>query len=131
MNLSVLSWRAASRTPCRPLDLRLIRPGVRGKSVGKAFLLAELLSSINSADGSVVDCSIDELSAPSLFADVAVTTDSSEFSLAFVSAFAAETFADRSTGENHRFSLPLETKETSRFSRLECRCPVINKLRGS
>jgi hypothetical protein len=37
-----------------------------------------------------------------------------------MSAFPSETFADRSTGEHHRCSLPMETKETSRFSRLEC-----------
>jgi hypothetical protein len=46
--------------------------------------------------------------------------DSSEFSLAFMSAFPSETFADRSSGENHRFALPLNTRETSRFLRLEC-----------
>ncbi len=32
VNLSVLSLRAASRTPCSPRDLRLIRLGVRGKA---------------------------------------------------------------------------------------------------
>ena len=40
--------------------------------------------------------------------------------LAFMSAFPSVTFADRSVGEIHRFSLPVETNRTSRFSRLEC-----------
>ena len=36
-----------------------------------------------------------------------------------MSAFPSETFADRSAGEIHRFSLPVETSRTSRFSSLE------------
>ena len=55
-----------------------------------------------------------------LFADVAGTTDSSDFSRAFMSAVPSVTFADRSKGEAHQTSLPMETKEISRFSRLEC-----------
>ena len=55
-----------------------------------------------------------------MLADFAGTMDSSEFSWAFMPAFSSVTFADRSSGEQHRRSLPLETKETSRFSRLEC-----------
>ena len=95
--------------PCSPVDLRLIRLCVRGKSVCTSFLLAESLSSTGSADGA----------APLLFARFAGTMDSSEFRLVFMSAFPSETFADRSAGEIHRFSLPVETNRTSRFSRLE------------
>ena len=90
--------------------LALNRLGVRSKLAGTSFLLAESLPSIDSADGAV----------PSLFADVAGTTDSSDFSRAFMSAVPSVTFADRSNGEVHRSSLPMETKEISRFSRLEC-----------
>lgn len=124
MNLSVLSLRAASRTPCSPLDLRLIRPGVRAVRSARCsswhcFPGRLALSSVDYADGSVTDRSMNELSAPSLFADVAGTTDSSEFSFAFMSAVPSETFADRSIDKHHRCSWPMETKETSRFSRLE------------
>jgi hypothetical protein len=86
VNLSVLSLRAASRTPCRPRDSPWFRPRVRGEAGCRAFLLAESLSSIDSADAS----------AASLFADVAGTTDSSEFLLAFMSAVPPVTFSDRS-----------------------------------
>ena len=65
----------------------MIRLGVRGKTVCLAFLLAEPLSSIDSADAS----------AASLFADVAGTTDSSDFLLAFMSVVPPEAFSDRST----------------------------------
>ena len=82
----MLSLRAASRTPCSPRDLRLVRLGVRGKTVCLAFLLAESLSSADSADAS----------AASLFAGVAGTTDSSDFLLAFISAVPSVTFSDRS-----------------------------------
>ncbi len=51
-----------------------------------AFLLAESLSSVDSADAS----------AASLFADVAGTTNSSDFLLASMSAVPPVTFADRS-----------------------------------
>ena len=69
VNLSVLSLRAASRTPCSPRDLGLVRLRVRSQAACSAFLLAESLSSVDSADAS----------AASLFADVAGTTDSSDF----------------------------------------------------
>ena len=78
----------ASRTPCNPRDSRLIRPGVRCETACSAFLLAESLSSTDSA------C---VLAAP-LFVGVAGTTDSSDFLLAFMSAFPSETFSDRSAG---------------------------------
>ena len=106
----LLVLRAASRTPCNPLNLRSTRPCVRSKSACTSFLLAESLPSIGSVAGS----------APPQFADFAGTMDSSEFSWAFMPAFPSETFADRPRAEHHRCSLPLETKETSRFSRLEC-----------
>jgi hypothetical protein len=54
-----------------------------------------------------------------LFAGVAGTLDSSEFSLAFMSVFPSATFADRPNSEYHRRSLPLKTREIPRFSRLE------------
>ena len=86
VNLSVLSLRAASRTPCRPRDLPWVRLGVRDRVDCTAFLLAESLSSIDSADAS----------AASLFADVESTTDSSDFLLAFMSAVPPVAFANRS-----------------------------------
>jgi len=69
----LLIVRAVSCTPGSPLDLRLVRLGVRGKSVCTTFLLAPVfqrfgpLCSINSADAS----------ATALFADVAGTMNSS------------------------------------------------------
>jgi hypothetical protein len=102
VNLSVLLLRAASRTPRSPRDLRLIRPGVRGKAVCSAFLLAESLSSADSADAS----------AASLFAGFAGTMDSSDFRLAFISALPSGMFSDRS-------ATLAETNRISRFSRLE------------
>ena len=63
-----------------------VRLGVRGAAGCKAFLLAESLSSIDSADAS----------AASLFVDVAGTTDSSDFLWAFMSAVPPVTFSDRS-----------------------------------
>ena len=88
VNLSVPSLRAASRTPCNPRDLRFVRLGVRDKAACAAFLLAESLSSTDSAG----------VSATPLFAGVADTKNSSDFLLAFMSALPSVTFSDRSAG---------------------------------
>ena len=69
VNLSVLSFRAASRTPSSPRDLRFVRLGVRRKAFWSAFLLVGPLPSVDSADAS----------AASLFTDVAGTMDPSDF----------------------------------------------------
>ncbi len=106
VNLSVLSLRAASRTPCSPRDLRWFRLCVRRKAFCSAFLLAESLSSADSADAS----------AASLFAGFAGTTDPSDFLLAFMSALPSVTFADRSVVCR---IVGAETNRISRFSRLE------------
>ena len=79
---------AAARTPCNPRDPDLFRPGVRCETACSTFLLAESLSSTDSAG---------VLVAP-LFVGVAGTTDSSDFLLAFMSALPPETFSDRSAG---------------------------------
>ena len=86
VNLSLLSLRAASRTPYKPRDLRLVRLGVRGKAACLAFLLAEPLSSLDSSD----------CSAHSLFVEVAGIIGSSDFLLVFISAVPSVTFSDRS-----------------------------------
>ena len=83
--------RATSRTPCNPRDSRLIRRSVRCETACSAFLLAESLSSTDSAGAS----------AAPLFVGVAGTTDSSDFLLAFMSALPSETFSDRSTGQRY------------------------------
>lgn len=81
---TLLSLRAVSRTPCKPIDLRLGRLGVRGKPVCAAFLLTGSLSSIDSADGS----------APPLFIDVTGTMDPSDFLMSFMSAVRSMTLTD-------------------------------------
>lgn len=86
MNLSFLSLRAASRTPCSPPDLCFFRSCVRHRASCWAFLSVEPLPSIDSVDAS----------AASLFADVAGTTSSSDFLLAFMLASPPGVFADRS-----------------------------------
>ena len=109
VNLSVLSLRAASRTPCSPRDLGFVRLCVRSKASCLAFLLAESLSSIDSADAS----------AAPLFADFAGTTDSSDFLLAFMSDVPPEAFSDRSTPLVTCHSAGWKPNRISRFSRLE------------
>ncbi len=76
---------AASRTPCKPLDLRLDRLCVRGNAACRALLLTGSLSSLDSVGGF----------APPLFTDVEGTTDPSDFLLSFMSAVPSVTFADR------------------------------------
>ena len=88
VNLSAPSFRAASRTPCNPRNLRFVRLGVRRKTACSAFLLAGSLSSDGSAGAP----------AAPLFAVVAGTMDPSDFLLAFMSALPSETFSDRSAG---------------------------------
>jgi hypothetical protein len=103
VNLSWLPLRAASRTPCSPRDLRLVRLGVRCRASCLAFLLVGSLSSADSAEGS----------APSLFVGFAGTTDPSDCPATCTSALPPKAFADRSVSRDSDFA------GLSRFSRLE------------
>lgn len=107
VNLSLPSFRAASRTPANPHDLRFSRLCVRRKVSWSMFLLAGPLSSGNSADGS----------APPLFAAFAGTMDPSAMNQellpsAFTSAVPPVAFADRSDSSPDALGI-------SRFSRLK------------
>ncbi len=101
-------FRAVSRTPCNPLDLRLFRLRVRARLEGTVFLSAESLPSADSA--------ID--SASPLFAGFDGTTLPSDFPSAFISVLPPVEFSDRPC------RLPSGavqgTDGLSRFSRLEC-----------
>ena len=106
VNLSLLSLRAASRTPPSPRDLRFVRLGVRCRASWSTFLLAGPLSSADSADGSV----------PSLFVGFAGTTDPSDSPRTCASAVPPEAFSDRSQRSKN---VLWEVCGVSRFSRLE------------
>ena len=108
MNLRSRLWRAVSRTPCSPLDLRCFRLGVRARLEGTVFLVAGSLPSAGSADAS----------AASLFVGFDGTMLPSDFPSAFISALPPVEFSDRCFD---RDGVPTkQTNGISRFSRLEC-----------